>query len=45
MRETPKDEIDDNVESAPKEYSLAREEMQDGINPKFAPEGDFQEGK
>jgi len=45
VRKTPKDEMDAEVESAPRGYSLAREEMQDGINPKFAPEGDFQEGK
>ena len=45
VRKTPKDEGDDNVESTPGESSPTREEMQDGITPKFAPEGDFQEGQ
>ncbi len=45
VKETPKDEIDAEVESAPRESSQTREETQDGINPKFAPEGDFQEGQ
>ena len=45
VREMPRNGIDESVEPVSRGSSSTREEMQDGTSPKFAPEGDFQEGQ